>query len=129
MCEALWHGVPLVVAPIRDDQPIVAYQVVDAGAGVRLRFGRADAARIGAAVDAVLDPARGHRKAAEAVGESFRAAGGGASAADHLEAVAAGSAGATGTTGAAGVIRPDGPPGTAESSGSTGNTDGEVRVP
>ncbi|WP_405829361.1 glycosyltransferase [Streptomyces sp. NBC_01176] len=135
VCEALWHGVPLVVAPIRDDQPIVAGQVVDAGAGVRLRFGRADAARIGAAVDAVLDPAGGHRKAAAAVGESFRAAGGSESAADRLEAVAAGSAGATGVTGAAGVIGPDGPPGTTESTEFTGNTGdtrdtgGEVRVP
>ncbi|MET7849785.1 glycosyltransferase [Streptomyces avermitilis] len=92
VCEALWHGVPLVVAPIRDDQPIVAGQVVDAGAGVRLRFGRADAARIGAAVEAVLDPALGHRKAAEAVGESFRAAGGGESAADRLETLLAESA-------------------------------------
>ncbi|MGY0063497.1 glycosyltransferase [Streptomyces sp. LZ34] len=45
VCEALWHGVPLVVAPIRDDQPIVAGQVTDAGAGVRLRFGRADTRR------------------------------------------------------------------------------------
>ncbi|EST20910.1 glycosyltransferase, partial [Streptomyces roseochromogenus] len=27
VCEALWHGVPLVVAPIRDDQPVVAGQV------------------------------------------------------------------------------------------------------
>ncbi|MER6573781.1 glycosyltransferase, partial [Streptomyces sp. NPDC001093] len=36
VCEALWHGVPLVVAPIRDDQPVVAGQVVDAGAGVRV---------------------------------------------------------------------------------------------
>ncbi|MDX6315324.1 MAG: hypothetical protein QOF44_4788, partial [Streptomyces sp.] len=26
VCEALWHGVPLVVAPIRDDQPVVAGQ-------------------------------------------------------------------------------------------------------
>ncbi|MEU7337476.1 glycosyltransferase [Streptomyces sp. NPDC007074] len=88
VCEALWHGVPLVVAPIRDDQPIVAGQVVAAGAGVRLRFGRADAAGIGAAVEAVLDPAGGHRKAAEAVGESFRAAGGSESAADHLVSLA-----------------------------------------
>ncbi|MFD8216371.1 glycosyltransferase [Streptomyces sp. NPDC059697] len=92
VCEALWHGVPLVVAPIRDDQPIVAGQVVDAGAGVRLRFGRADAARIRAAVETVLDPAGGHRKAAEAVGKSFRAAGGSASAAARLETLSAESA-------------------------------------
>ncbi|MEU1528862.1 glycosyltransferase [Streptomyces fagopyri] len=117
VCEALWHGVPLVVAPIRDDQPIVAGQVVDAGAGVRLRFGHADAARIGAAVEAVLDPARGHREAAEAVGESFRAAGGGESAADRLEELAAGAAASAGVGGADRVT------------GTSGYTGGEVRVP
>lgn len=87
VCEALWHGVPLVVAPIRDDQPIVAGQVTDAGAGVRLRFRRADARRIADAVDTVLDEASGHRAAARAVGRSFRTAGGSEAAADHLEAL------------------------------------------
>src|SRR5262249_55503802 len=38
VCEALAHGLPLVCAPIRDDQPIVAQQVVAAGAGLRVRF-------------------------------------------------------------------------------------------
>jgi len=33
VCEAFAHGVPLVVTPIRDDQPIIARQVADAGAG------------------------------------------------------------------------------------------------
>lgn len=84
VCEALWHGVPLVVAPIRDDQPVVARQVVDAGAGVRLRFTRSTADQIGAALDRVLDPASGHRAAAEAVGASFREAGGARTAAGHL---------------------------------------------
>lgn len=87
--EALWHGVPLVVAPIRDDQPIVAAQVCDTGAGVRVRFGRATAARIGPAVEAVLDDP-GHRAAARAVGSALRAAGGAAAAADHLEQLLAG---------------------------------------
>ncbi|MGH3311068.1 MAG: glycosyltransferase [Streptomyces sp.] len=89
VCESLWHGVPLVVAPIRDDQPIVAGQVVDAGAGVRVRFNRVDAARLGAAIETVLDPAGGHRAAAGAIGRSFRAAGGVAAAADHIEHTAA----------------------------------------
>ncbi|QMU77982.1 glycosyltransferase family 1 protein [Streptacidiphilus sp. PB12-B1b] len=84
VCEALWHGVPLVVAPIRDDQPVVAGQVTVAGAGVRVRFGRTSAARLGEALDAVLgDPA--YRAAARRVGDSFRAAGGAAAAATHLE--------------------------------------------
>ncbi|GAA4014246.1 glycosyltransferase [Allokutzneria multivorans] len=87
VCETLSHGLPLVVAPIRDDQPIVAQQVVDCGAGVRLRFTRAGAEQIGAAVDAVLSGAE-HRAAAERVRDSFRAAGGAASAAKHLELLA-----------------------------------------
>ncbi|MBI0294142.1 glycosyltransferase family 1 protein [Streptomyces sp. PRKS01-29] len=86
-CEALWHRVPLVVAPIRDDQPVVAAQVVDAGAGIRVRFGRARAAAIGEALDAVLDEPR-YRAAAERVGASFRAAGGAAAAASCLERLA-----------------------------------------
>ncbi|WP_413099041.1 glycosyltransferase [Streptomyces sp. Inha503] len=87
VCETLWHGVPLVVAPIRDDQPVVAAQVVDAGAGVRVRFGRARAAAIGEALDAVLDEPR-YRAAAERVGASFHAAGGATAAATHLERLA-----------------------------------------
>ena len=83
VCEALHHGVPLVVAPIRDDQPIVADQVVRAGAGVRLRFTRATAAQIGPALDAVLgDPT--FRAGAAVVRESFRDAGGAAAAAASL---------------------------------------------
>jgi MGT family glycosyltransferase len=87
VCETLSHGLPLVVAPIRDDQPIVAKQVVDAGAGIRLRFTRATAAQIGRAVEAVLaEPS--YRQAAQRVQSSFRAAGGATSAARHLEELA-----------------------------------------
>ncbi len=87
VCEALSHGLPLVVAPIRDDQPIVAQQVVDAGAGIRLRFNRATAAQIGPAVQAVLtEPS--YRQAAQRVQESFTAAGGATTAARHLEELA-----------------------------------------
>ncbi|MEU6774835.1 glycosyltransferase [Streptomyces sp. NPDC046759] len=88
VCEALWHGVPLVVAPIRDDQPVVAGQVVDAGAGVRVRFGRVYADRLGTALDTVLtDPA--HRAAAARIRTAFRAAGGARAATAHLERLAA----------------------------------------
>ncbi|MDT0268950.1 glycosyltransferase [Streptomyces sp. DSM 44915] len=90
VCESLWHGVPLVVAPIRDDQPIVAGQVVAAGAGVRVRFGRVTAAGLDAALATVLDPANGHRAAARAAARSLRAAGGAGAAADLLTRVAAG---------------------------------------
>ncbi|MFD8339646.1 glycosyltransferase [Streptomyces solisilvae] len=91
VCETLWHGVPLVVAPIRDDQPVVAAQVVDAGAGIRVRFGRVRAAALGEALDAVLDEPR-YRAAAERVSASFRTAGGATAAAAHLERLATASA-------------------------------------
>ncbi|GGZ47853.1 glycosyl transferase [Streptomyces subrutilus] len=89
VCEALWHGVPLVVAPIRDDQPVIAAQVADAGAGVRVRFGRAGADAIGAAVDTVLYAPQ-PRAAARTIARAFRRAGGAPAAARHLERLAEG---------------------------------------
>lgn len=89
VCESLAHGVPLVVAPIRDDQPVIAEQVVAAGAGIRVRFGRATPQQLRAAVCAVLDePA--YRAAAGRVAADFSAAGGAAEAAHRLERVADG---------------------------------------
>ncbi|QES52156.1 glycosyl transferase [Streptomyces venezuelae] len=84
VCETLAHGLPLVLAPIRDDQPIVAQQVVDAGAGVRVRFGRTRAEELRDALTAVLDEP-GPRRAARRIQASFAAAGGAAAAADHVE--------------------------------------------
>lgn len=43
VCETLSNGKPLVVAPIRDDQSVIARQVVDCGAGLNLRFGKVSA--------------------------------------------------------------------------------------
>jgi UDP:flavonoid glycosyltransferase YjiC (YdhE family) len=86
-CEALAHGLPLVIAPIKDDQPIVADQVVAAGAGVRVKFGRVQAPELRDAVLRALgDPAL--REAACRVRDSFAAAGGAAAAATHLEGLA-----------------------------------------
>lgn len=87
VCEALSHGLPLVMAPIRTDQPLVAAQVVNAGAGIRLRVSRATSAQIGPALEAVLtEPS--YRQAARRVQESFRAAGGAVAAAGYLEELA-----------------------------------------
>jgi MGT family glycosyltransferase len=88
VCETLAHGLPLVVAPIRDDQPVVADQVVRAGAGVRVRFGRVLPADLRAAVRTVLDEP-GYRAAAGDVRESFEAAGGAPAAAIRLESLCA----------------------------------------
>jgi MGT family glycosyltransferase len=87
VCEALSNGVPLVVAPIRDDQPIVADQVTRAGAALRLRFDHAGAEQIGSAIDTVLaDPA--YRANAERIQRSFHQAGGAAAAARELVTLA-----------------------------------------
>ncbi|WP_084339011.1 glycosyltransferase [Actinomadura oligospora] len=87
VCEALAHGLPLVVAPIRDDQPIIARQVEASGAGRVVRFARAGADEIRTALTGVLgDPA--HREAAARIRDSFDAAGGAARAADLLEKLA-----------------------------------------
>ncbi|MCR6485846.1 glycosyltransferase [Amycolatopsis sp. OK19-0408] len=83
VCEALAAGVPLVVAPIRDDQSMLAQQVVAASAGVRLRFDRAKAADIRTAIEAAPAYAPG----AARIRESFTAAGGVAEAATRLESL------------------------------------------
>lgn len=55
VAESLLHGCPLVVAPIRDDQPVIAQHVVDAGAGLRLRFAHAAAGHVVDAVHRVVE--------------------------------------------------------------------------
>lgn len=82
--ETLAHGLPLVVTPIRDDQPLIAQRVADAGAGIRLRFGRLRPAELRDAVRAVLT-GDSYRIAAGTIRDSFIAAGGAPAAADHLE--------------------------------------------
>jgi MGT family glycosyltransferase len=88
VCESLVRGLPLVLAPIRDDQPVVAEQVERAGAGIRIRFGRSRPEGVTAAVRAVLDEPCYRMRAAE-LGASFAAAGGAPVAAGHIERVLA----------------------------------------
>jgi zeaxanthin glucosyltransferase len=88
VAEALAHGLPLVLAPIRHDQPVVAAQVAQAGAGIRVSFSRARPAQLREALVAVLgEPS--YRGAAGRVRDSFAAAGGAPAAAAHLERLAA----------------------------------------
>ncbi|ADP79290.1 glycosyltransferase [Pseudofrankia inefficax] len=84
VCEALSQGVPLVVAPVRDDQPVISEQVTRAGAGVRVRFGRVNAAGVAAAVGSVLDDPE-IRASADRLRAEFAAAGGVTAAAAHIE--------------------------------------------
>jgi zeaxanthin glucosyltransferase len=87
VCEALAHGVPLVIAPIKGDQPINAAQVEAAGAGRRVRFARIRPEPLREVILTVLDDPS-YRAAAERVRDSFLAAGGASAAAAHLEALA-----------------------------------------
>jgi zeaxanthin glucosyltransferase len=87
--EALAHGVPLVLAPIRLHERTVAEQVTRAGAGITVSFSEATPAQLAAAVTAVLDEP-GYRARARRISEEFSAAGGTGAAAAHLVALAAG---------------------------------------
>jgi UDP:flavonoid glycosyltransferase YjiC (YdhE family) len=84
--EALVHGVPLIVAPIRLGELAVAQQVRRAGAGVEVSYAQAAPAQLAAAVTAVLDEPR-YRARARRIGEDYAAAGGSAAAAAHLAAL------------------------------------------
>jgi MGT family glycosyltransferase len=86
VCEALAAGRPLVVAPIKDDQPLIGFQVAEAGAGIQVRFGRPRPGELRAALETVLSEER-YRRAAEAIRDSFREAGGAESAAEAVEAL------------------------------------------
>lgn len=86
VCESLAEGVPLVVAPIRDDQPVVADQAVRAGVAVRVRFARVKPDELRSAVARALsDPDL--RAAAERLAGELAAAGGPVAASDALEAL------------------------------------------
>ncbi|HEX9033664.1 MAG TPA: glycosyltransferase [Streptosporangiaceae bacterium] len=87
VCETLAHGLPLVLAPIRHDQPVVAAQVVRAGAGLRVPFSRVRPGQLREALVAILDDPS-YRRAAERIKDSFAAAGGAPAAAAQLERLA-----------------------------------------
>ncbi|GGT67062.1 glycosyltransferase [Actinomadura citrea] len=87
VCESLAHGLPLVAAPIRDDQPIIARLVERAGAGTAVPFDGVRPDELRTALATVLADGP-HRAAAGRVRDSFAAAGGAAEAADRLEKLA-----------------------------------------
>lgn len=82
--EALWHGVPCLLAPVAFDQPAVAARVVALGAGLRVGPD-ADAATLRAAVARLLDEPSFAARAQE-VSAELRGAGGTAAAAELVVA-------------------------------------------
>ncbi len=87
VCEALANGLPLVLAPIKDDQMQIARQVVGAGAGIKLRFGRFTAADLRQSAERALGDPK-FRDAAKRIQASFAAAGGARRAAELLKGLA-----------------------------------------
>ena len=84
VCESLAQGLPLIVAPIRDDQPVIARQVIDAGAGLFMRFGKVTIATAKLTVEQLL--ADNHLKQnAERLARSFAGLGGAERAAAIVE--------------------------------------------
>ena len=82
--ETLHHALPLLVAPIRDDQPIIAEQVVASGCGIQLRFNRCTAIQIREAVEKLLSD-NTYRTAAAMIQKSFNQLGGAEQAATIIE--------------------------------------------
>jgi MGT family glycosyltransferase len=82
--DGLYLGVPLLLVPQQAEQTINALRVVELGAGLMLKKAQigAEAIRTHAA-QLLTNP--DHKSAAERIGDSFRAAGGAASAADEVE--------------------------------------------
>lgn len=85
--ESLMHGKPLLVIPMSADQPESAARVKACGAGLRLRPGLADANRVSLLINEILFNDT-YRRAAERVGESYRATQGAATAAALVERLA-----------------------------------------
>lgn len=86
--EALAFGLPLVVAPVTSDNFVMAQKVIEAGAGLRVKFRRIRSAELRQAVLEVLhNPA--YAQAAGAIQASIAVAGGTLAAADHIEALGA----------------------------------------
>jgi MGT family glycosyltransferase len=87
--EALTQGLPLVIAPITDDQPVIADYVAKAGVGVRINFRRSKAATIREAVLRILsEPSFG--EAARRMQQALTTAGGPERAAELLIELAGG---------------------------------------
>ncbi|WP_144508602.1 macrolide family glycosyltransferase [Bacillus mycoides] len=81
--EGLYNGVPLIVIPQSADQPVIANQVENLGAGVTLQMQGLTESRLHESVDFVLGESS-FKEAALNMKESFRKSGGDKQAADEV---------------------------------------------
>jgi MGT family glycosyltransferase len=87
--EALAAGVPLLVSPVCNDQPIQAWFLERSGAGRRLDLHTATVEETRAAIARLLDSAAPERAAAARIADSYRAHDGAAEAARLIAELAA----------------------------------------
>ncbi|UQD51995.1 glycosyl transferase family 1 [Bacillus methanolicus] len=81
--EGLYYGVPLIVIPQSADQPIIAGQVANIGAGIKLQMQGLTANQLREAADHVLNTPSFH-KAVSNIKESFQKSGGYHQAVDEI---------------------------------------------
>jgi MGT family glycosyltransferase len=74
-CETLMHGLPAVVAPIKDDQPVIAEQLVRCGAGLRVHFDRVKSLDLATVMQRILTEPQ-FRLAAQRMQNILRTSGG-----------------------------------------------------
>lgn len=81
--EGLYYGVPLIVIPQSADQPMIAAQVANIGAGIQLQMQGLTANQLRESVDHVLGT-ESYKDAAANTSESFRQSGGYQQAVDEI---------------------------------------------
>ena len=81
--EGLYYGVPLIVIPLSADQPLIAQQVINIGAGVKLQMENLTPNQLLETVDHVLNH-QSFKKNAANIRESFRKSGGYHKAVDEI---------------------------------------------
>jgi MGT family glycosyltransferase len=81
--EGLYYGVPLIVIPQNADQPIIAEQVANIGAGIKLQMQSLTANQLREAADHVLNHPSFHQAVAN-IRESFQKSGGYHQAVDEI---------------------------------------------
>ncbi|UOQ44955.1 glycosyl transferase [Halobacillus salinarum] len=81
--EGLYYGVPLVVLPVRGDQPIIAKRIEELEAGFKLDREKVTADQLKTSANRILNEPR-YKENSEKVGESLQEAGGYMRAADEI---------------------------------------------
>jgi MGT family glycosyltransferase len=84
--DGLYFGVPLLLVPQQGEQTLIAQRVVELGAGLMLKKAQVNAESVRSNATRLLSDSRFKNEAVR-IGETFRAAGGVARAADEIEAL------------------------------------------